>query len=292
METAITRIKPRTNIRDFLNLAKARSIIPHVITASAAMFLAAGGLPAGFTLLCTLTGGALAAAASNSLNCYFDRELDKQMVRTADRPLPSGRITPGQAMAFSAAAGLSGILILARFVNITAALLTAGALVYYVVVYTALLKRRTWWSAVIGSGVGALTPLVGWAAVTDRLPPAPFVLSAIIILWTLPHYWSLAMYRKKDYAKAGLSVLPSRGAKIWIVLSTMATAAATILLRFTAGLSMFYLVSTYLLGGVFIVLSLTVFREKAAAAYRRLYIYSIIYVCLLFAVMIADKLFF
>ena len=289
METAAVPFRPASVFADYLRLAKSKSIVPHLVTAAAAMFLAAQGLPVISALILTLTGGGLVAGASNSLNNYLDRGLDKNMLRTGSRPLPSGRLQPSQALLFSILLAVAGLIILGALVNFTAAFLTLGALIYYVVVYTLFLKRRTYWSAIIGSGVGALTPLVGWAAVTGRWSLTPFILSAVIILWTLPHYWALAINRREEYDQAGIEVLPPRGSVFWINVCAILMVCTSVMLGPVAGLGRIYPVMAAVLGMPFIFLSFRMYGKKPQAS-RRLYLYSIVYISLLFAAIIIDRL--
>ena len=253
------------------------------------MFLAVKGIPPLSTLLLTLLGGGLVAAASNTLNCYFDRELDKRMARTRSRPLPAGRITPQQALAFGILTGAVGLLILGRFVGLAAAILAFTALAYYVFAYTLFLKWRAPWNVLIGSGVGGVTPLIGWLAVTDRLTATPFLLSAIIILWTLPHFWSLAVFRRTDYEQAGLDVLPSKGIAAATITCSVLLVAVSLWLARTADLGFFYLGVASVLGAGFLYLALRMNQRKRLSPAKRFYSYSIFYIAFLFIAMIASE---
>jgi protoheme IX farnesyltransferase len=278
--------------QDYLRLAKPLAILPHLITATSAMFLAAKDLPALYTLLLTLTGGGLVVAASNTLNCYFDRELDGHMARTRSRPLPAGRITPQQALTFGIVTGAVGLYILGQFAGLPAAILAFIALVYYVFAYTLFLKWRAPWNVLIGSGVGGLTPLIGWVAVTNRLAATPFLLSAIIILWTLPHFWALAIFRRNDYEQAGIKALPSKGVTAMIITSSILLVAVSLLLAPTANLGFFYIGVASVLGIGFLYLALQMNQREPLSKAWRLHSYSIFYIALLFAAMIASKLAF
>jgi protoheme IX farnesyltransferase len=276
-------------LKDYLRLTKPRAILPHFITATSAMCLAVSGLPQLNTLLLTLAGGGLVAAGSNTLNCYFDHELDGRMARTRCRPLPAGRLRPRQALVFGMSTGLVGLVVLGQFVNLAAAILAAAALVYYALIYTLLLKRHTRWSVLIGSGAGAITPLIGWVAVTSRIESTPFILSAIIILWTLPHFWTLAIFRRSDYEQAGLRVLPAGGVNSWIIACSLLLVATTLLFVPAAGLSYFYLGTASVLGSVFLYLALRMSRSKTLQTAWQLYSYSIFYISVLFGAMILDR---
>jgi protoheme IX farnesyltransferase len=275
--------------RDYLALAKPRVILLHLVTAASAMFLAAKGPPASLTLLFTLLGGALVAAASNALNCYVDRTIDGRMVRTRQRPLPAGRLRPDQSLIFGAATGITGLWVLTRQVSWTAALLAAVALAYYVLVYTIWLKPRTRWSAVIGSGAGAFPPLIGWVAVTGRIEMTPFVLFAIIALWTPAHSWSVAISRSKDYEMAGIGVLPDKNC-LWMRVFSVLLVACTIWLAPVARLGPIYLTAAISLGADLLFLTAGFPGKKDSCAAGRLYSFSIIYLLLLFGAMLIDPL--
>ena len=229
------------------------------------------------------------AVAANALNCYFDRDLDSMMPRTRHRPLPAGRLKPGQAVAFGAITGSVGLFILGRLVGLLAAGLALSALVYYILVYTVWLKRNTYWGAVIGSGAGALPPLIGWAAVTGRVETTPLLLFSIIVLWTPPHFWSLAIFRHSDYELAGLRVIPAKHAARWIMVCSFLLVSATLVLMPVAGLGWLYLCVALLLGLGLLIMAVRLPRGGAPAA-RRLYFYSILYLVLIFVAMVADRL--
>jgi protoheme IX farnesyltransferase len=276
----------------YLLLTKPKAIIPHLITAAAAMFLAVKGIPQLNILLWTLTGGGLTAGAAHALNCYFDREIDKNMDRTRFRPLPAGRLLPRQALVFSIFTGITGLVVLSVLVNRTAAFLALIALLYYVCAYTLMLKRHTYWSALIGSGIGGITPLIGWTAVTNSFSLTPFILSAIIILWTLPHFWSLAIVRQTDYEHAGIKVLPPKGVRIWIFGSSILLTGTTLMLAQRADGGPIYLAMAAILGSGIILLSIILLIRKQPRTARIMYVYSIIYIACLFAAIIADRVVF
>jgi protoheme IX farnesyltransferase len=282
---------PRVTIRSlgaFLALVKPVAVLPHFITAAAAMFLAAGGAPPPYLLLGTLLGGGCVAAAANTINSYLDRDIDALMARTRRRPLPTGRVSPEASLLLAAALGLAGLFILGGLVNRVAVALALAALAYYILPYTLWLKRRTWWSAVIGSGAGAMPPLIGWAAVTGRIEPIPFLLAAVVVLWTLPHFWTLAVARRDDYQRAGLNVLPQKGVAATIAVCSVLLVAVSLALVWAAGLGLFYLGSAAALGAVFLYLA---FRMSFGATSRtagRFFAYSVFYIAALFAAMIVD----
>ncbi len=276
---------------DYLALTKPRVVLLHIVTAGAALFLAANGPPRAGLLAATLFGGALMAGAANALNCYFDRDIDALMERTARRPLPAGRVNPGQALLAALIIGMAGFAILQIYAGWKPAALSLGALVYYSFVYTLMLKRQTVWSTLAGSGAGAFPPVIGWVAVTGHISAAPFLLFAIIVLWTPPHFWSLAIFRQRDYAGAGLTMAPAKSAPFWALGFGVGLLAATLGLVPLAGLGHLYMGVALGLGLILIALAtgMTFGREKLKFA-RRLYVYSIIYLALLFTAMVVDKM--
>src|SRR5205823_1443221 len=198
----------RDVVLDYVSLAKPRIIPLLLITALGGMMMAERGWPSTGLVLLTLLGGALAAAGAGAINCWIDRDVDGEMLRTRRRPIPDGRIAPEHALAFGIALGAVAFLILAFGVNVLAATLALSALLFYVLVYTAWLKRSTAQNIVIGGAAGAMPPLVGWAAVTHSLDLTALYLFAIVFFWTPPHFWALALWLKGDYARARIPMLP------------------------------------------------------------------------------------
>lgn len=193
---------------DYYQLTKPRLILLFLITTAAAMWIAAAGQVDGRLVLITLTGGACAAGAANTINCLYDRDIDAQMNRTRHRPIPAGRVKPWQALVFAAILAVSSFTLLAAGANVLSAILAMAGIAVYFFVYTYWLKRSTPQNIVIGGAAGAIPPLVGWAAVTGELSWAAWVLFAIIFLWTPPHFWPLAMMVQDDYARVGVPMLP------------------------------------------------------------------------------------
>jgi heme o synthase len=276
--------------RDYLAMAKPRVVGLHILTAATTMFLAAGGVPRSDVLLFTLVGGSMVAGSSNALNCYLDRDLDKTMPRTSRRPLPAGRLKPFQACLFSAFLGGGGLIILSQLVSWFAAWLALGALAYYVVVYTMFLKRRTYWSSILGSGAGAFPPLIGWVAVTGRIELTPFLLFAIVVLWTPPHFWSLGILRRAEYQDAGLEVIPSTNAPSWILLSSICVVAVSLLTAWQASLGWLYVSAAAIAGLGILILSARLFIKAVAANARRLFQFSILHLAVVFTAMLLDKI--
>ncbi|HEU5487154.1 MAG TPA: heme o synthase [Microlunatus sp.] len=201
-------VRPRDVLAAYVALTKPRIIELLLVTTVPAMFLAAGGIPPLVLVLATLVGGCLAAASANVFNCVLDRDIDEQMRRTRRRPLPRHAVSPAAATAFGFVLGLASTLWLGYLVNWMSALLALTANVFYVFVYTMILKRRTSQNIIWGGIAGCFPPLIGWTAVTDSISLAPFVLFAIVFFWTPPHTWALALRYREDYAGAGVPMLP------------------------------------------------------------------------------------
>jgi protoheme IX farnesyltransferase len=281
-------------VLDYLSLAKPRIIPLLLITALGGMMMAQRGWPSTRLVLLTLLGGALAAAGAAAINCWIDRDLDRAMLRTRRRPLPDGRIAAGHALAFGIALGVAAFLLLAFFVNVLAATLAISGLLFYVFVYTLWLKRWTTQNIVIGGAAGAVPPLVGWAAVTHRLDLTALYLFAIIFLWTPPHFWALALRLRADYARAQLPMLPvvqgNAAARRKILGYTLLLVGLTLAVVVTGALGLLYLAGATLLGGVFIALAVVTLKSERQRWSRWLFDYSIAYLALLFAVMVADRM--
>jgi protoheme IX farnesyltransferase len=284
----------REVVLDYVSLAKPRIIPLLLITALGGMMMAERGWPSTGLVLATLLGGALAAAGAGAINCWIDRDLDREMLRTRRRPLPDGRIAPSHALLFGIALGLAAFLLLAFWVNALAATLAISGLLFYVFVYTLWLKRWTVQNIVIGGAAGAVPPVVGWAAVTHRIDLTAIYLFAVIFLWTPPHFWALALRLKGDYARAQVPMLPvvrgEAAARRQILVYTLVLVAVTLAVVVTGVLGLLYLGGAVILGGVFIGLALVNLRSRRQRWSRLLFDYSIAYLGLLFAVMVADRM--
>ncbi|TME85481.1 MAG: protoheme IX farnesyltransferase [Chloroflexi bacterium] len=284
----------REVVLDYVSLAKPRIIPLLLITALGGMMMAERGWPSTGLVVLTLLGGALAAAGAGAINCWIDRDLDGAMLRTRRRPLPDGRIAPRHALLFGIALGVAAFVLLAFWVNVLAATLAISGLLFYVFVYTLWLKRWTVQNIVIGGAAGAVPPVVGWAAVTHRIDLTAIYLFAVIFLWTPPHFWALALRLKGDYARAQVPMLPVvRGeavARRQILLYTLALVAVTIAVVVTGALGLLYLAGAAVLGAVFIALAVVNLRNRRQRWSRLLFDYSIAYLGLLFAVMVADRM--
>ena len=291
-EVRSARRPARDVVSDYVSLAKPRIIVLLLVTALGGMMIAGRGWPSTGLVILTLLGGALSAAGAGAINCWIDRDIDGDMYRTRRRPIPDGRIAPAHALAFGITLGVLAFVLLAFWVNVLAATLSAAGLLFYVFVYTLWLKRSTAQNIVIGGAAGAVPPLVGWAAVTHSLDLTAIYLFAIIFLWTPPHFWSLALRIQRDYARVGVPMLPVvRGeleARRQILLYTLLLVAVTLMLFLTGALGALYLAGAALLGAVFIAFAALNLRDRRWS--RPTFDYSIAYLALLFAVMVADRI--
>jgi len=293
-ETDVVRRPTREVVLDYVSLAKPRIIPLLLVTALGGMMMAQRGWPSTGLVVLTLLGGALAAAGAGAINCWIDRDIDGEMLRTRRRPLPDGRIAPGHALLFGIVLGLMAFVLLAFWVNVLAATLAISGLLFYVFVYTLWLKRATVQNIVIGGAAGAIPPVVGWAAVTHRVDLTAVYLFAVIFLWTPPHFWALALRLRGDYARAKVPMLPVvRGdgaARRQIVGYTVVLVAVTLAIVFTGALGPIYLAGAALLGAGFIALAVVNLLARRQRWSRVLFDYSIAYLGLLFAVMVADRM--
>lgn len=284
----------REAVLAYLSLTKPRIIMLLLITTVPAMILAEGGWPSPWLILVTVAGGAIVAGGANAMNCYFDRDIDRVMQRTRGRPLPAGQIEPERAVIFALLLVATGFLMLETFANLLAATLTLGAFVFYVVVYTLLLKRTTPLNIVIGGAAGAMPPVVGWAAVTGEVGLPALVLFGIVAVWTPPHFWALALNYSSDYQRAGVPMLPAvsgeEETKRQIWLYSLALVAISLLLPLSGVTGLIYLSAALVLGGVFLFYAFRLWRGTSAGAASALFRYSIIYLALLFGAMAVDGL--
>ena len=279
--------------RVYFALTKPRIIVLLEITTVLAMVMAYRGWPSTWLVLTTVAGGALAAGSANTLNCWFDRDIDATMGRTRHRPLPSGRIGARAAVRFGIVLGILSFVLLALTANVLAAVLALAANVFYVGIYTAWLKRSSVHNIVIGGAAGAVPPLVGWAAVTGHLDVTALFLFAIIFYWTPPHFWALALLIRSDYARARVPMLPvvggDRFTRQQIVLYTIVLILVTVLPVLTHSFGAVYAVGAAVLDLMFLGGAVRVVHNGTARAARQLFYYSMLYLALLFAVMAADR---
>jgi protoheme IX farnesyltransferase len=263
-----------------------------LITGAGGMVVGAGGLPSAGLALAALGGLALACGGASALNHVLDRDIDAHMKRTARRPVASGRVPPERAVEFGLALSALSYVVLTSFVNVLAALLALAGNLFYVLVYTRWLKRSTPQNIVIGGAAGAVPPLVGWAAATGNLGFTALALFLIVFFWTPPHFWALALLIKRDYAAAGVPMLPvvrgERETARSIVLYSVVLVAITLLPVLGRTLGVLYLLSALALGLLFLALALALQRETTPARARRLFSYSLAYLALLFVAMAVD----
>ena len=278
--------------KQFLALTKPRVVQLIVFCAVIGMFLAVPGLPPPMTVFFATLGIALVAGAAAAVNCLVEQKIDALMQRTRGRPLPRGQVTSGSTLVFAGIVGGLGLLLLYRFVNPLTMWLTLATFVGYAVIYTVLLKPATPQNIVIGGASGAMPPVLGWAAVTDSVPPEALLLFLIIFAWTPPHFWALALYRTKDYARAGLPMLPvTHGAaytRLQIVLYTVVLVLVTMLPYVIRMSGILYLVAALALGGVFLAYSIRLYRNYSDSLARATFRYSILYLTALFSALLID----
>jgi protoheme IX farnesyltransferase len=283
--------------RDFFELLKPRVMSLVIFTALVGIAVAPGGIHPviGFTaLLCIAVG----AGASGALNMWYDADIDARMARTENRPIPSGRVTPGEAAGFGAILSVFSVMTMGVLVNWVAAALLAFTIFFYVAIYTMWLKRRTPQNIVIGGAAGAFPPMIGWAAVTGSVSLESAALFLIIFMWTPPHFWALALCRSGDYEKVGVPMLPvvagEKKTRGQIMLYSLALVPVTLLPGFMGFAGALYMGATAALGLGFLWLAFGLWRTSAGAAQEkaamRLFGYSIVYLFLIFSLLLVEKL--
>ncbi|MFJ2986940.1 heme o synthase [Collimonas sp. NPDC087041] len=288
--TALT--VPPNRIAQYWALTKPRVTQLAVFCAVIGMFLSTSGLPDWQRVVSATIGIWLLAGAAFAVNCLVEREIDSRMARTARRPMARGEITVSQTLVFSGVIGGLGMWVLYNFVNPLTMWLTFATFVGYAIIYTIILKPATPQNIVIGGLAGAMPPALGWAAIANDVPMQAWILVLIIFVWTPPHFWALAMYRRDDYAKSGLPMLPiTHGMaftqfQVWLY--TIALVATT-MLPFAVGMSgLIYLASAAVLGVIFLWYAWQIYRHYTDLIARKTFAYSIIYLSLLFAALLVD----
>ncbi len=278
----------------FVALTKPRIIELLLVTTLPTMVVAQRGLPPAWLMVATLAGGALAAGGANAINMWHDRDIDAVMKRTAQRPLVTGLVQPTEALVFALLLEAAAFLLLWGTVNLLSAVLALSATAFYVFVYTLWLKRTSPQNIVIGGAAGAVPVLVGWSAVTGSLGWAPFVLFAVIFVWTPPHFWALAIKYKEDYAAADVPMLPvvadARSTGRQIVAYTVLLWAVSLAFTPIAGMGWIYTGAALVLGGAFLFHAVCLLRHSSVKNAMRLFGWSITYVTLLFSAMALDQL--
>ena len=284
----------RVTINDYIALTKPRVMSLLLLTAFGGMVLADQGMPGGWLIATVLVGGALASGGASSINHWMDRDIDRLMARTATRPVASERLGGSQALVFGLVLNILSFGLLLWGANLLAASLAIGGTLFYVLIYTQWLKRTTVQNIVIGGAAGAVPPLVGWAAVTGSLSLPAFYLFAIVFFWTPPHFWALALLIRRDYADAGIPMLPviegEASTHRAILLYTLVLTMLTLLLYPAAdNLGLAYLITAATLGTIFIAYSIQLFRKTGPRAAAPIYRYSLLYLAVLFVAIMIDS---
>jgi len=286
--------EPPSLITDLITLTKPRIISLLLVTTVAPMFITGHGLPSASLVFWVCVGGYLMAGGANAINMWFDRDIDDRMTRTRLRPIPAGRISPLAALLFGVSLGGLAFWTFWEMVNPLSAWLALGGLLFYVLVYTMMLKRWSPQNIVIGGAAGAFPPLVGWAAVAGSLDLAALYLFAIIFFWTPPHFWALALLKQGDYAKAGVPMMPNvhgeHWTKIQMLAYTLMLLPLTIMPSVFGALGLFYALAAAVLGGRLLWYCFKLLREAGVTPTAwKMYKYSLLYLALLFAAMGIDR---
>lgn len=293
-DTIETRVSSDlTRVSDYFALLKPRVMSLVVFTGLVGLAVAPGTIHPvlAFTaLLCIAVG----AGASGAINMWYDADIDAVMERTKERPIPAGRVSANEALAFGTVLSVASVVLMGLAVNYVAAALLALTIGFYVFIYTMWLKRRTPQNIVIGGAAGAFPPMIGWAAVTGDVSAESLVLFAIIFMWTPPHFWALSLWRDIDYAKAGVPMLPVVAGRDvtrrQIVLYSALLFPVAVMPYFLGYAGIVYGVGSALLSGLFLLLSLKVWRGKDEESAKQLFAYSLLYLFLLFAMLLGESL--
>ena len=291
---ATREFSTKERVLGFVALTKPRIIELLLVTTVPTMVVAERGLPSLWLMVATVIGGTLSAGGANAINMYVDRDIDRLMKRTQQRPLVIGIMAPRSALIFAVVIEAVAFAWLWAFVNLLSAALALAACLFYVCVYTLWLKRTSKSNIVIGGAAGAAPVLIGWSAVTNGLTWAPVVLFAVIFLWTPPHFWALAIKYREDYAAADVPMLPAvaslRTTNRHIVAYTVVLWASTLVFAPVADMGLVFVTAALILGALFLWIALDLARAPSTGKAMRLFGYSITYLVLLFAAMAADQL--
>ena len=275
-------------------LTKPRIIELLLITTVPTMIVAERGLPSVWLMIVTVMGGALAAGGANTFNMYIDRDIDGLMMRTQARPLVTGAVTPKSALLFGLLLEVAAFMLLWLAVNLLSALLAISATLFYVFVYSLWLKRTSKQNIVIGGAAGAVPALVGWAAVTNSLSLAPWLLFAVIFFWTPPHFWALAIKYAEDYKAADVPMLPVvstiRSTAIQMICYTIVVLALSFWIYFVLETGFIYLAASVIFGGIFLWHTVLLLKRPTMVQAMKVFHYSISYLGLLFIAMAVDVL--
>jgi protoheme IX farnesyltransferase len=278
-------------VADFVALLKPRVMSLVVFTGFVGLYLAPGHLHpllAAVAVLCIAVG----AGAAGAINMWYDRDIDAVMKRTQNRPLPAGRMAPGEALGFGCVLAAASVVVMGLAINWVAATLLAGTIAFYILVYTVWLKRRTPQNIVIGGAAGAFPPMVGWTAVTGDIGLASLVLFALIFFWTPPHFWALSLYRTGDYARAGIPMMPvvagARETKKQMLLYTIVLWPVALAPTLLGLAGLVYGAVAIVLSVLFTLAAVRVWFDTGDASAKRMFAFSILYLFLLFAAMLVD----
>jgi len=284
----------RQRLKDFLALTKPIIVGLLLVTTLAGLVVGGKAWPSLPLAFWTLFAGALAAGGSGAINQYVDRDLDRHMQRTAKRPMAAGRMTPAEGLSFGLALCIISFYLMAGFVNFLAAFLSLAGIIYYVVLYSILLKKATVQNIVIGGGAGAIPPMVGWAAATGRLDVAAWILFLIVFMWTPPHFWALALVRRNEYARAGVPMMPvvrgeaeTRKQMLIYTVILVALSLSMSILHFAGSV---YFVSALVLGAGLLLAALRVYRTDSNKIAWQMYRYTSMYLLFLFMALAVDAL--
>jgi protoheme IX farnesyltransferase len=292
MSSSIARPPLVSRLGHFYQLTKPRVVSLIVFTAVIGMFLATPGMVPLQALIAGTIGIALTAGAAAAVNCLVEQKVDSIMARTRYRPLPRGQVTSLQTLAFAGIVGGAGLIVLYQWVNALTMWLTLATFVGYAVVYTVILKPMTPQNIVIGGASGAMPPVLGWTAVTGEVASDALILFLIIFAWTPPHFWALALYRKGDYAKAGVPMLPvthgDKFTRLHVLLYTVILTAVTLMPFVTRMSGAIYLVAAVMLDAVFLWYAVRIYVAYSDDLAQRTFRYSILYLTALFAALLID----
>ncbi len=293
--TLAVEAEPRFRVNDYTMLLKPRILSLVVMTGLVGTLMAPGGGDA-LTGLISVLCIAIAAGSAGAINMWYDRDIDMVMRRTQHRPIPSGRVDPRVALGYGLFLGIGSVWATAAYVSYVAAALLIFSIFYYVVIYTMWLKRRTPQNIVIGGAAGAFPPMIGWVAVTGTFDPGAIALFMIIFLWTPPHSWALALFRKEDYANASVPMLPvvagERATKKQMLIYTVLMIASTLAPVVLGVSGALYGVVAIVLGARFWMLNWKVWKAEGDKHSKQLFLYSILYLFLIFLAMVADRILF
>tara|TARA_A100001035_G_scaffold145659_1_gene114527 strand:- start:74 stop:976 length:903 start_codon:yes stop_codon:yes gene_type:complete len=290
----VSTLSLRSKLLGFIALMKLRVIELLLITTVPTMIVAEEGIPSVWLIIATLFGGTLAAGGANAINMYIDRDIDKLMERTKNRPLVTGVLTSTEALSFAIAIEAIAFVWLWIFVNLLSAVLAASACLFYVFVYSLWLKRSSTSNIVIGGAAGAVPVLIGWSSVTNSIDWPPIILFLVIFLWTPPHFWALAIRYKDDYSNAEVPMLPViEGTKVTgyrMVLYAFQVWAASLIFVPVADMGVVYLITAIAMGAIFTLFSFQVMTNPTKKSAMRLFGFSISYITILFSLMAVDQL--